>query len=93
MRVVEVLKVISFGSETRLYAAARCDLHIGLETVGGYWPIAASYDGLLSTLGLRCPRAAIGQKQSGLMGREQPIVACREGLHGAGGSPMSLQGV
>lgn len=31
MRVVEVLKVISFGSETRLYAAARCDLHIGLE--------------------------------------------------------------
>ena len=62
MRVVEVLKVISFGSETRLYAAARCDLHIGLETVGGYWPIAASYDGLLSTLGLRCPRAAIGHK-------------------------------
>ena len=59
MRVVEVLKVISFGSETRLYAAARCDLHIGLETVGGYWLIAASYDGLLSTLGLRCPRAAI----------------------------------
>lgn len=32
MRVLEVLKVISFGSEKGLYPAARCDLHIGLES-------------------------------------------------------------
>ena len=60
MRSIEALKTKSFGKEIGSRPWPVAVFISVLKTVGYYWPIAASYDGLLSTLSLRWPRAAIG---------------------------------